>query len=65
MSGDAPTTPVDWADPTKQWSDFVSGLHLADGTTRIARPTGIAVEAAGSLFVADDQNGTVYRIRPM
>lgn len=65
MTGDAPTTAVDWTDPTKQWSDFVSGFQSADGATRIARPTGIAVGTAGSLFVADDLTGTVYRIRPM
>jgi glucose/arabinose dehydrogenase len=65
MNGDAPATAVDWTDPTKQWSDFVSGFQSANGTTRIGRPTGVAVGATGSLFVADDQNGTVYRIRPM
>ncbi|MDP9000869.1 MAG: hypothetical protein M3O46_12240 [Myxococcota bacterium] len=65
MSGDMPASSVNWSDPTTQWSDFVSGFQSADGATRIARPTGIAVGAAGSLFVADDQNGTVYRIRPM
>jgi glucose/arabinose dehydrogenase len=65
MSGDSPATPVDWTDPTKQWADFVGGFQLADGVTRIGRPTGVAVGAQGSLFVADDQNGLVYRIRPM
>jgi glucose/arabinose dehydrogenase len=65
MNGDSPVTPVDWADPTKQWTEFVGGFQLADGVTRIGRPTGIAVGSQGSLFVADDQNGLVYRIRPM
>ncbi len=65
MNGDAPKIPVDWSDPTKQWTQFVGGFQLADGTTRIARPSGIAVGALGSLLVADDQNGYVYRIRPM
>jgi glucose/arabinose dehydrogenase len=64
MSGDAPQNAVDWNDPSRQWTDFVSGFQLADGTTRIGRPTGIAVGAAGSLFVADDQTGNIYRIRP-
>jgi glucose/arabinose dehydrogenase len=64
-SGDAPATAVNWSDPTAQWSDFVSGFQLADGITRIGRPTGVAVGSAGSLFVADDLNGYVYRIRPM
>lgn len=63
-AGDAPTTPVDWTDPTKQWTAFVSGFQASDGSTRIARPTGIAVGPMGSLFVADDQNGYIFRIRP-
>ena len=64
MNGDAPKVAVDWNDPTKQWTDFIGGYQLADGVKRIGRPTGIAVGAQGSLFVADDQNGAVYRIRP-
>ena len=63
MNGDAPKVPVDWQTPTKQWSTFVGGLQEA-GTQRRGRPTGVAVGASGSLFVADDQNGLVYRIRP-
>ena len=64
MNGDAPQTPVNWSDPTAQWSGFITGFQLADGTTRIGRPTGIAVGPSGSLFVADDQTGNIYRIRP-
>jgi glucose/arabinose dehydrogenase len=64
MNGDAPKTPVNWSDPSAQWTEFVGGCQLADGKTRIARPTGIAVGPAGSLFVADDEAGRVYRIRP-
>jgi len=64
MNGDSPATPVDWTDPTHQWTPFVSGFQAADGMTRLARPTGIAVGPLGSLFVADDQNGYVFRIRP-
>jgi len=64
MHGDTPVTPVDWNDPTKQWAELVGGFQLADGITRIGRPTGAAVGVQGSLFVADDQNGYVYRIRP-
>jgi glucose/arabinose dehydrogenase len=59
MSGDTPTTAVDWSDPTKQWSEFVTGW-----SQNTARATGVAVGAKGSLFVADDQTGLVYRIRP-
>lgn len=64
MNGDAPQTAVDWSDPTKQWTQFVGGFQLTDGKTRVARPTGIAVGALGSLFIADDQNGYVFRVRP-
>jgi glucose/arabinose dehydrogenase len=64
MNGDAPATPVDWNDPTTQWTDLVGGFQSADATTRIGRPTGVAVGAKGSLFVSDDQTGLVYRIRP-
>ncbi len=59
----APTTAVNWSDPTRQWSDFLNGFQNASGT-RIGRPTGVAVGAQGSLFVADDQTGNIYRIRP-
>jgi glucose/arabinose dehydrogenase len=65
MNGDTPQIPVNWSDPTKQWTEFVGGFQLSNGTTRIGRPAGIAVGVQGSLFVADDQNGTVYRIRPL
>ncbi|MEI9936633.1 MAG: hypothetical protein WDO69_05355 [Pseudomonadota bacterium] len=64
MNGDAPQTAVDWTDPTKQWTQFVGGFQLADNKTRVARPTGIAVGALGSLFIADDQTGYIFRVRP-
>jgi glucose/arabinose dehydrogenase len=63
MNGDAPRTPVDWADPNKQWTEFVGGFQNDDGT-RNARPTGVAVGPDGSLFVSDDLTGGIYRIRP-
>jgi glucose/arabinose dehydrogenase len=64
MNGDTPVTPVDWSDPTAQWGnmDFVGGF--GNGPGYLGRPTGIAVGSQGSLFVADDGNGLVYRIRP-
>jgi glucose/arabinose dehydrogenase len=65
MNGDAPATPVNWNDPTVQWATFVGGFQNPAGTARVARPTGITVGALGSLFIADDQNGLVYRVRPM
>jgi glucose/arabinose dehydrogenase len=62
MNGDQPAIPVDWKNPNAQWKTFVGGFQ--QGMTRVGRPTGIAVGPQGSLFVADDQNGVVYRIRP-
>ena len=64
MRGDRPVKPVDWKNPTRQWTDFVTGFQPAC-RTRIGRPTGIAVGAKGSLFVADDESGAIYRIRPV
>jgi glucose/arabinose dehydrogenase len=63
MNADVPAKSVDWSDPTAQWTDFLTGFQTPNGT-RIGRPTGIAVGSRGSLFVADDQTGTIYRIRP-
>jgi glucose/arabinose dehydrogenase len=64
MHGDNPVTPVNWSDPDVQWSEFVGGFQQI-AVWRIGRPTGVAVGADGSLFVADDQAGVVYRIRPL
>ncbi len=61
---DEPAAGVDWNDPNVQWHEFASGFQTADGT-RIGRPTGVAVGADGSLFVADDGAGVIYRIRPV
>jgi glucose/arabinose dehydrogenase len=63
VRGRAPAKSVDWNDASSQWREFVSGWQLSDGT-RIGRPTGISVGPQGSLFVADGQIGTIYRIRP-
>lgn len=64
MNGDTPKTPVNWSNPAVQWSGFVTGFQAANGVTRIGRPTGLAVGSGGSLFLADDQTGNIYRIRP-
>jgi glucose/arabinose dehydrogenase len=64
MNGDAPQINADWTDPTKQWTEFIGGFQQSDGRTRVGRPTGLAVGSQGSLFVADDQSGLVYRVRP-
>ncbi|HVA26563.1 MAG TPA: hypothetical protein VNF68_00150, partial [Candidatus Baltobacteraceae bacterium] len=64
MNGDRPVSPVNWSDPTVQWRPLVSGFQTACPSTRIGRPTGIAVGVKGSVFVADDEVGSIYRIRP-
>jgi len=58
-----PEKPVDWNNSYAQWTDFFSGFQDAN-SNRIGRPTGVAVGIEGSLFVADDQTGNIYRIRP-
>ncbi|TAM74211.1 hypothetical protein EPN44_11915 [bacterium] len=64
MNGDTPRTPVDWSNPSAQWQPFLSGFGGSVNTSYLGRPTGIAVGAKGSLFVADDHNGVIYRVRP-
>jgi len=63
MRGDKPAIAVDWSNPARQWSNFVSGFQTGCHD-RAGRPTGIAVGPKGSLFVADDASGAIYRIRP-
>jgi glucose/arabinose dehydrogenase len=64
MNGDAPKVPADWSNPSAQWVEFIGGFQLSTGKARVGKPTGIAVGVQGSLFIADDQNGYVYRVRP-
>ena len=64
MNGDAPVTAVDWNDPTAQWTPFLYGMGTTSSSAYNARATGVAVGSQGSLFVGDDQNRAVYRIRP-
>lgn len=64
MNGDAPAQPANWSDPNAQWSEFAGGYQLGDGVTRTGRPTGLAVGSQGSLFIADDLTGKIYRVRP-
>lgn len=62
MHGESPATPADWNDPHVQWSAFVTGFQSM--LSRNGRPTGISVAPDGSLFVADDMAGAIYRVRP-
>jgi glucose/arabinose dehydrogenase len=63
MNGDRPAKRVDWSNPDTQWTNFVTGFQ-SGCTDRIGRATGVAVGSQGSLFVADDAAGVIYRIRP-
>jgi glucose/arabinose dehydrogenase len=62
MKGDDPVRSVNWRNPDAQWSTFAGGFQNAGGD-RSARPTGIAVGPQGDLFVADDQSGSIFRVR--
>jgi glucose/arabinose dehydrogenase len=64
MNGDVPKIAVNWNDPTAQSDAFMWNFGTSANTSYIGRPTGVAVGSQGSLFVADDQNGVIYRIRP-
>lgn len=64
MHDDHPAKPVDWQDPTRQWSNFLSGFQTGC-SSRVGRPTGLAVGSKGSVFVGDDAAGAIYRIRPL
>ena len=64
MHGDVPATPVDWSDPTRQSVAFASGFGTSASNAYDGRPTGVAIGPNGSLFVADDATGSIYRIRP-
>lgn len=64
MHGDSPATGVDWNDPRKQWTQFVSGYQDNGSDQRIGRPSGITVGPQSDIFLADDATGAIYRIRP-
>lgn len=64
MNGDVPKTPVDWNDPSKQWTELVSGYEAPNHASRYGRPSGLAVGKDGSLYLGDDALGLVFRIRP-
>lgn len=60
-----PVTAVDWQNPSAQWRTFVGGFQGSSELRRNGRPTGLAIGMEGSLFVADDSNGVIYRVRPL
>lgn len=59
-----PARSVDWSNPAAQWTQFVGGYQAGGSLERIGRPTGIAADKNGDLFLADDQTGAIYRISP-
>ncbi len=48
---------------TGVYEDFMTGFQL-DEERVYGRPTGLAVTQDGALLVADDANGTIYRVAP-
>ena len=62
MRGDMPAIPVDWRDPKKQSKPLVTGFQNGC-SARTGRATGITVGSQGSIFIADDVNGVIYRVR--
>ena len=46
----------------QSFQPFVSGFLTDNGTTHIARPMGLAVARDGSLLMADDANGGIFRV---
>jgi glucose/arabinose dehydrogenase len=76
MSGDTPVNPQEWGAvgvpggfPFSTWGTsggspvaFLDGFQDNTGT-RLGRPTGITVGPNGSIFIADDGSGSIYRIR--
>jgi len=43
--------------------DFVTGWLLEGGRTQFGRVAGVAVAKDGSLLIAEDENGIIYRVR--
>ncbi|MDQ6932630.1 MAG: hypothetical protein M3160_05580, partial [Candidatus Eremiobacteraeota bacterium] len=62
MHGDAPAKTVNWSDPNVQWSEFVGG-YQGSSKVRSGRPSGVAIGPQGDVFLSDDDNGNIYRIR--
>ncbi|MFP3947430.1 MAG: PQQ-dependent sugar dehydrogenase [Longimicrobiales bacterium] len=56
--------PFEGGEPTGEWEVFASGFPEGDVSPGGAehRPAGVAMGPDGSLYVTDDQNGTLWRI---
>ena len=74
MKGDTPIYPMNWSQggvPESQWARdssgnpdaFIAGFQDRSGI-RYGRPSGVTVGPNGSLFIADDYAGLIYRVRP-
>jgi glucose/arabinose dehydrogenase len=67
MNGDNPQTgPFSGSTWTSgsQWNTVLYGFQDPITGNRVGRPTGLAIGPTGSLFVADDYAGVIYRFRP-
>jgi glucose/arabinose dehydrogenase len=55
----------DKGNPNGSPTDFVTGwLPSAKSSTVLGRPAGLAIDNSGSLLIADDWGGRIWRIRP-
>ena len=45
-----------------EFTDFLSGFLIEEGTAHFARIAGLAIAPDGSLLVSDDTNGMIYRV---
>lgn len=43
-------------------TDFITGWLLEDGTSQFGRVAGLTVMPDGSLLIAEDSNGVIYRV---
>jgi glucose/arabinose dehydrogenase len=64
MRNGRPARAADWSNPVEQWTVFIGGYQNGRTPARDGRPTGVTVGPQGDLFVADDQTGAIYRVRP-
>ncbi len=65
FAGAAPARAVELEQPERAVERLLQRLPGRARAIGSAAPTGVAVGPQGSLFVADDQTGTIFRIRPL